>query len=59
MFNNAAQIWNHTFYWNGLKPNGGGTPTGALLDAINAKFAATIPKASYAAYSATGLPVNP
>lgn len=38
MFNNAAQIWNHTFYWNCLSPNGGGEPTGALLDAINADF---------------------
>lgn len=38
MFNNAAQIWNHTFYWNCLSPNGGGEPTGALADAINSKF---------------------
>ena len=38
VFNNAAQVWNHTFYWNGLKPNGGGAPTGALADAINAKW---------------------
>ena len=38
LFNNAAQIWNHTFYWNCLSPNGGGEPTGALADAINAKF---------------------
>ncbi len=38
IFNNAAQIWNHTFYWNCLSPNGGGEPTGALADAINAKF---------------------
>jgi Fe-Mn family superoxide dismutase len=38
IFNNAAQVWNHTFYWNGLKPNGGGTPTGALADAIGAKW---------------------
>jgi superoxide dismutase, Fe-Mn family len=30
LFNNSAQIWNHTFYWNGLKPNGGGKPAGAL-----------------------------
>ena len=37
-FNNAAQIWNHTFYWNCLSPNGGGQPTGALADAINAAF---------------------
>jgi superoxide dismutase, Fe-Mn family len=38
VFNNAAQIWNHTFYWNSLKPNGGGTPTGAVADKINAAF---------------------
>ncbi|HSX70525.1 MAG TPA: Fe-Mn family superoxide dismutase, partial [Pseudomonas sp.] len=38
VFNNAAQIWNHTFYWNCLSPNGGGQPTGALADAINATF---------------------
>jgi len=38
VFNNAAQIWNHTFYWNSLSPNGGGAPTGAIADAINAAF---------------------
>lgn len=38
VFNNAAQVWNHTFYWNSLSPNGGGVPTGALLAAINAKW---------------------
>ncbi len=38
LFNNAAQVWNHTFYWNCLSPNGGGEPTGALADAINAAF---------------------
>jgi Fe-Mn family superoxide dismutase len=38
VFNNAAQVWNHTFYWMGMKPNGGGAPTGALADAINAKW---------------------
>ena len=38
IFNNAAQVWNHTFYWNGLKPQGGGAPTGKVLDAINAKW---------------------
>ena len=38
IFNNAAQVWNHTFYWNCLSPNGGGAPTGALADAIDAKF---------------------
>lgn len=35
LFNNAAQAWNHTFYWNGMKPNGGGQPTGAIADKIN------------------------
>ena len=30
IFNNAAQIWNHTFYWHSMKPNGGGKPTGAM-----------------------------
>jgi len=38
VFNNAAQIWNHTFYWNSLSPNGGGEPSGALADAITAKW---------------------
>ncbi|MCF6325003.1 MAG: superoxide dismutase [Fe] [Gammaproteobacteria bacterium] len=38
MFNNAAQIWNHSFYWNCLSPNGGGKPNGELLDAINSAF---------------------
>ena len=38
VFNNAAQIWNHTFYWNSLSPNGGGEPTGAVAEAINAAF---------------------
>ncbi|MCP9829156.1 superoxide dismutase [Synechococcus sp. L2F] len=38
IFNNAAQVWNHTFYWQGLKPGGGGAPSGALADKINADF---------------------
>jgi superoxide dismutase, Fe-Mn family len=38
VFNNAAQIWNHTFFWNSLSPKGGGAPSGALGDAINAKW---------------------
>ena len=38
VFNNAAQVWNHTFYWNSLSPNAGGEPTGPLADAINAKW---------------------
>ncbi len=36
LHNNAAQAWNHTFYWDCMKPNGGGIPTGALADKINA-----------------------
>ena len=35
VFNNAAQVWNHTFYWNSMKPDGGGKPTGALAAAID------------------------
>ncbi len=38
MFNNAAQVWNHSFYWNCMGPDGGGEPTGKLADAINAAF---------------------
>ena len=38
VFNNAAQVWNHTFYWNGMKPQGGGAPSGKLGDAIKAKW---------------------
>ena len=38
VFNNAAQIWNHTFYWHCLSPNGGGQPTGELLAAIESAF---------------------
>ncbi|NAW67107.1 superoxide dismutase [Fe] [Photobacterium halotolerans] len=38
VFNNAAQIWNHTFYWHCLSPNGGGEPTGAVADAIVKAF---------------------
>ena len=38
VFNNSAQVWNHTFFWNCMKPNGGGAPTGALANAINAKW---------------------
>jgi Fe-Mn family superoxide dismutase len=38
LFNNAAQVWNHTFYWNCLAPNAGGNPTGAIADAINNKW---------------------
>ena len=38
VFNNAAQIWNHTFYWKSMKPNGGGEPTGDLKAAIERDF---------------------
>ena len=38
IFNNAAQVWNHTFYWHCLSPNGGGEATGKLADAINKAF---------------------
>jgi superoxide dismutase, Fe-Mn family len=37
-FNNAAQVWNHTFYWNSLSPNGGGEPSGKLADALTKAF---------------------
>jgi Fe-Mn family superoxide dismutase len=38
VYNNAAQVWNHTFFWNGLKPNGGGAPAGPLARAIDGKW---------------------
>ena len=38
VFNNAAQVWNHTFYWHCLSPNGGGAATGAIAEAINSAF---------------------
>jgi superoxide dismutase, Fe-Mn family len=38
IFNNSAQIWNHTFYWHSLAPKGGGEPKGAVADAINKKW---------------------
>jgi Fe-Mn family superoxide dismutase len=38
IFNNAAQIWNHTFYWQSLKPNGGGAPSAVLKQKIDASF---------------------
>lgn len=38
IFNNAAQVWNHTFYWHCMTPKSSGTPSGALADAINKKF---------------------
>ena len=38
VFNNAAQVWNHTFYWNSMSPSGGGAPTGPIAAKINAAF---------------------
>ena len=38
VFNNAAQVWNHSFYWQCMKPGGGGQPSGALAEKINADF---------------------
>jgi Fe-Mn family superoxide dismutase len=38
IFNNAAQVWNHTFYWHSMKPNGGGAPTGEIAEKIKADF---------------------
>jgi Fe-Mn family superoxide dismutase len=38
VFNNAAQVWNHTFYFNGMAPGAGGEPSGAVADAINSAF---------------------
>ncbi len=38
IFNNAAQVWNHTFYWNCMAPNAGGEPTGKIAEAINDSF---------------------
>ncbi|OGL44219.1 MAG: superoxide dismutase [Candidatus Schekmanbacteria bacterium RBG_13_48_7] len=38
IFNNAAQVWNHSFYWRSMKPNGGGVPTGKIADKIKSVF---------------------
>ena len=38
LFNNSAQVWNHTFYWSSLSPDGGGAPTGEVADAVNSAF---------------------
>ncbi len=38
IYNNSAQVWNHTFFWHCMKPHGGGAPSGALSDAINKKW---------------------
>ena len=44
IFNNAAQVWNHTFYWHSMRPGGGGAPSGEVAEAINSSFG------SYAAF---------
>lgn len=38
LFNQAAQVWNHTFYWHSMRPGGGGAPTGAIAQAIDQSF---------------------
>ncbi len=38
LFNNSAQVWNHTFYWSSMSPDGGGAPTGEVADAVNSAF---------------------
>ena len=54
VFNNAAQIWNHTFYWHSMSPNGGGAPTGELASRIDADFGSYDDfKAAFAAAGAT------
>lgn len=54
VFNNAAQVWNHTFFWESMKPGGGGEPTGALADAITKSFGSFAEfKDQYAAAGAT------
>ncbi|MHC1742484.1 MAG: superoxide dismutase [Syntrophobacteraceae bacterium] len=41
LFNNAAQVWNHSFHWKCMKPGGGGAPTGAIASKISADFGST------------------
>lgn len=54
IFNNAAQIWNHTFYWNSLRPNGGGEPPAALKQKIEASFGSVDALKKELATAATG-----
>jgi Fe-Mn family superoxide dismutase len=54
VFNNAAQVWNHTFYWNCLSPQGGGEPAGALADAIAKDFGSFVQFKEKFAAAATG-----
>ena len=53
LFNNSAQVWNHTFYWNSMTPDGGGAPTGEAADAINSAFGSYDDFASKFAEAAT------
>jgi len=54
LFNNAAQVWNHTFYWKSMKPDGGGEPTGPLRDAIETAFRSVDRFKQHFAEAATG-----
>ena len=54
VFNNAAQVWNHTFYWHSMKPNGGGKPTGAIAAKIDEDFGSY--DAFVEAFKAAGAP---
>jgi Fe-Mn family superoxide dismutase len=55
LFNAAAQVWNHTFFWNSLKPKGGGEPTGELAEAIKRDFGSYAKFREEFAKAATGL----
>jgi Fe-Mn family superoxide dismutase len=61
IYNNSAQVWNHTFFWNCMKPNGGGEPTGSAGQAITPSGAATRPSAkpSSSRRWATSVPAGP
>jgi Fe-Mn family superoxide dismutase len=54
LFNNAAQVWNHTFYWNSLKAGGGGEPQGDLADAVKRDFGSVAKLKEKLAAAATG-----
>jgi Fe-Mn family superoxide dismutase len=54
LFNNAAQVWNHTFYWNSLKAGGGGEPQGDLADAVKRDFGSVAKLKEELAAAATG-----